>query len=529
MKNLLRLLVALFIILGSSISTGSAAPTAATITVNTTADEFAAGGNCSLREAIISVNIADYTTYGCTLSGSGEVTIIVPFSEYYLTRTGTEALVGEYGDLDILANMTISGEDRYATVVDGSNLDRVFDVLAGHTASVAINNLTVRNGNSGSSAGGGIRSNANLTLSQVNVVNNQSGDYGGGIFHKHGFAPVSPPMENTSLSDAPEAILTGGVMTIDNCLIIGNTATNGGGGIANMEDSRMIIQDSEITINHAGTDGGGIYNSSLQPFRIYRTSVISNFADLGSGGGLFSGVTGGDDVEITDSVFFSNTASIGGGGIYHIYEDGFMKLSRSTLDNNFATYGAGLLSAQGLTQVENVTFHANAAYGSPNQGGAIYIHSGTVEIVHSTIAENHASEGAGIYTAGTGTIKSTIIANNTNLSNGSLINCLGLLTSLGFNLSDGSSCSLGVGELFNTDPRLGPFAVHHISLPEIQTYSLLLGSPAIDAADPASTVLVDGRNLPRPVDGDRDGSSVNDIGAYEVQPTFFLPITLKKA
>lgn len=182
MKNLPRLLVALLIILGSSVSTGSAAPTAATITVNTTTDEFAAGGNCSLREAIISVNNADYTTYGCTLSGSGEVTIIVPFGDYYLTRTGTETLIGEYGDLDILANMTISGEDRYATVVNGSGLDRVFDVLAGHTASVAINNLTVRNGNSGSSAGGGIRSNANLTLSQVNVVGNQSGDYGGAFF-----------------------------------------------------------------------------------------------------------------------------------------------------------------------------------------------------------------------------------------------------------------------------------------------------------------------------------------------------------
>jgi CSLREA domain-containing protein len=527
MKKLSRLLVAIFIILGTNISTGLAAPTAATITVNTTTDEFAAGGNCSLREAIVSVNNSDYTTYGCALSGSGEVTIFVPFGDYFLTRTGTEAMIGEYGDLDILTNMTLSGEDRYATVVNGSGLDRVFDVLAGHTAIVAINNLTIRNGNSGSSAGGGIRNNANLTLSSVNVVSNQSGDYGGGIFHKHGFAPASPPLDSPWLSNAPEAILTGAVMTIDNCIIIGNTATGRGGGIANMEESGMIIQDSEITINHAGTDGGGIYNSSMQPFRIYRSSVISNNADSGSGAGLFSGITGGDDVEITDSLFISNTALNAGGGIFHIGDDGIMKISRSTVEHNYAHWGAGLVSVEGLTQVENVTFHGNTTYASPNQGGAIYIHSGTVEIVHSTIAENHADLGAGIYNAGNGTIKSTIIANNTNPSGGSLINCLGSLVSLGFNLSDGSSCSLGVGELFNTDPGLGPYAVHHFSIPDLQTYSLLLGSPAIDAADPVSTVLVDGRNLPRPVDGDRDGSIVNDIGAYEVQPTFFLPIILK--
>ncbi len=428
MKILSRLLVALLFAIVPFIQTGSAAPQSATIDVNTTVDEFSAGGNCSLREAIISVNTSTYT-YGCTLSGSGDVTINVPAGVFTLTRTGTEVLiVGEYGDLDILANMTINGYGIYDTFIDGNGSDRVFDVQGGHATSVTINTLTIRHGNSGDSAGGGIRNNANLTLNGVTVEDNHSGDYGGGIFHKHGFPPASPPLEGTLHPDAPDAILTGAVLTLTYCDIVGNTATKRGGGIANMEESEFLIQDSVVYNNTAGTDGGGIYNSSIKPLRVIRSRVTHNTAETGSGGGIYSGVSGGDDVQIMNSTFASNSAAVSGGGIYHLYEEGILELSRSTLEYNSASYGGGLLSAQGITTVENVTFSHNTAGGGSNQGGAIYIHSGSVEIVHATIAENTAESGAGIYSAGTGSIKSTIIANNRS-SGGSLVNCIGALTS----------------------------------------------------------------------------------------------------
>ncbi|MCB0829971.1 MAG: hypothetical protein KDB54_03995 [Solirubrobacterales bacterium] len=50
-------------------------------------------------------------------------------------------------------------------------------------------------------------------------------------------------------------------------------------------------------------------------------------------------------------------------------------------------------------------------------------------------------------------------------------------------------------------------------------FNLLPGSPSIDAGNPASTLTTDFAGDPRPRDGDGDGSSLPDQGAYEFQPT----------
>ena len=44
---------------------------------------------------------------------------------------------------------------------------------------------------------------------------------------------------------------------------------------------------------------------------------------------------------------------------------------------------------------------------------------------------------------------------------------------------------------------------------------LTASSPAIDAGDPAACPVRDIRGVPRPIDGDGDGSAICDMGAYE--------------
>jgi CSLREA domain-containing protein len=90
---------------------------AATITVNTTADQFNANGDCSLHEALEAAN-TDHAVDGCP-AGRGADTIVVPAGAYALT-SGNE--------LDIASNVSISGAGASAAFSPSS---------AGHPRSAA--------------------------------------------------------------------------------------------------------------------------------------------------------------------------------------------------------------------------------------------------------------------------------------------------------------------------------------------------------------------------------------------------------
>jgi hypothetical protein len=62
------------------------------------------------------------------------------------------------------------------------------------------------------------------------------------------------------------------------------------------------------------------------------------------------------------------------------------------------------------------------------------------------------------------------------------------------------------------DPRLGPLANNG---GPTRTHALLAGSPAIDASDNSAAPATDQRGVARSRDGDDDGTSVVDIGAFE--------------
>src|SRR5881227_1886912 len=116
---------------------------AATITVNTTADELLGDGNCSLREALEAAN-TDTAIDGC-VKGSGADIVVVPAGSYDFSAAlaGSEDN-GLQGDLDIKTPMTILGAGAAATTVDAESLDRVFDVVL--NVPVTIAGMTIRGG-----------------------------------------------------------------------------------------------------------------------------------------------------------------------------------------------------------------------------------------------------------------------------------------------------------------------------------------------------------------------------------------------
>ena len=102
-----------------------------TFKVNTTLDTVAlslktgkdASGHISLRSAIMAADAKPNAD-----------TIIVPAGTFKLTLGGAGEDHDAAGDLDITGNLSIKGKGA-STIVDGNNLDRVFDVLGGKSRS----------------------------------------------------------------------------------------------------------------------------------------------------------------------------------------------------------------------------------------------------------------------------------------------------------------------------------------------------------------------------------------------------------
>ncbi|MGH8247018.1 MAG: hypothetical protein ACREUU_11385, partial [Gammaproteobacteria bacterium] len=108
-----------------------------------------------LREAIIAAN-----------NNPGPDTVTLSALIYTLTITMTGENFAATGDLDIIGELTLAGA---GAVIDGGDLDRVFDITSG--ASAQLSNVTIQNGKGGN--GGGIENDSEtLTLNNSIVSNN---------------------------------------------------------------------------------------------------------------------------------------------------------------------------------------------------------------------------------------------------------------------------------------------------------------------------------------------------------------------
>ena len=530
-----------------------------TFTVNTTADQndtTAVAGQLSLREAIIQAN-----------ASPGPNTIIIPAGTYYLTIAGSGETAGQTGDLNVTGNVSIQGAGSAATIIDGSGLDRVFDILGSgaNVPVVSISGVTIQNGRApesttyGLNNGGGIEvSDASLTVNLCVIQDNTTGNggyagNGGGIDVQNGTLSItnSTITGNTTGTGTTLGGSGGGVagenstVTIEQCLISNNTtgggSTNGGsnvsagrGGGVYSENGNLSVSNSTITENTSGNstslgEGGGIYNYAGSTLSLDNSTVAGNTASL-NGGGVMN--DNGTTDHITNCTIANNTAQGDGGGFYGgggiVNTSGTIKLiSGTTISGNTATSaagpgygGGGIYTDTHIGTIINSTIEGNTTNGD---GGGIVNNGNIDQILNTTIADNSALSGGGLYhtkfanvTTVIGQMTNTIIAGNkAYLVNGGndLVASSGAITSATYDLVQnptGNTLANGINNnIVGLDPELGPLTNNG---GPTETMALLPGSPAINAGSTANAPGTDQRGLPRPAAGG------TDIGRlYQVQ------------
>jgi CSLREA domain-containing protein len=272
--------------------------------------------------------------------------------------------------------------------------------------------------------------------------------------------------------------------------------------------SGVTIRNGNPGAAHGGAilsagEGGNVVTLNLS------NVIITGNTAVELGGGIASS----DVLSLTDVTVSNNVcAEIGcfGGGLYNA---GPTTLNRVTVSGNSATAGGGGIGADFDLTLTNVTLSGNSA----NLGAAIEQKTGLATLTNVTIKGNTASAGGGAFlNLSDATFQYSIFAH---VPAGEA--CMNLGTSFvstGHNIDVGTGCGLtGTGDLSNTDPLLGPLQNNG---GPTQTHALLAGSPAIDAGgNDCPPPLTDQRGTSRPLDGNHDGVSRCDIGAYELNPS----------
>jgi CSLREA domain-containing protein len=235
----IRLLMAVAVLTG--VLALAAPANAATITVNTFADELNTDGDCSLREALASANADGGPANDACINGSGADIIVLPAGTYLKTTTDP---------LNVTSPVTI--DPTGVVVIDGAGTSFLF--IVDSSGSLTATDLTIRRGTNGgvlnqgttvldrvlleantAGVGGGVGNIGTLTARNVTFSGNEAGANGGGLYNE-------------------------GTATLNNVTFADNVAdsnadgTGDGGGIR-VDSGTVTIQNTLLGLNSDKSTG----------------------------------------------------------------------------------------------------------------------------------------------------------------------------------------------------------------------------------------------------------------------------------
>lgn len=305
--------------------------------------------------------------------------------------------------------------------------------------------------------------------------------------------------------------------------------------------------------------GDGPPNTYIDGFnadRVLHVTTVSmtvNIANLtvqfgntpSQGGGLMARGT----VNVSNSVFYGNTANTCCGGIFVLGDSDILNVIDSSFLFNTGdnSGGGGAIGSNGTVNVANSTFSNNQT----NENGGAMVTAGSTYLTNVTIVDNTADTdsdggegGALAALVNTITIKSSIIADNVDASAGAEYpDIFGQITSSGYNVVGSvgllNFTTNGVGDYYGdpngtTTPGAGATESASPIDPALSFstgwppyYRLQGGSPAVELIPPGSCTYISSGGNPLynagdPVTADQRGMArpqgANcDTGAYEAQ------------
>ena len=274
----------------------------------------------------------------------------------------------------------------------------------------------------------------------------------------------------------------------------------------------IVISGLRLTGGNTTGSGGAIRVVNAANVTIERIAMYANTADLG--GGAVS-VTGG--VVTLDQVDLYNNGTAGEGSAIRNATD--LTISRSSVRGNLDLQPLGQREALagvggGTTRVFNSTF-------SGNNGDALDVTDGTLQVENATLADNDARGIAFQKVAGR-----TLFVRNTILSGNGDGGCSAAgagnatISTDGYNLSQSYGCAIESGASNQIDASAPLSALIVDPTRWSAFHQPLVGSAAIDSGHPLVGGLgcleSDQLDIARALDGDGNGQARCDIGAIEV-------------
>lgn len=357
------------------------------------------GGNSRIMEIEDSASVTLYSltlTNGYRTGGGGAVQLDTASCSLAASNcffSGNSA-VNDFGGAiyDNQGIMTLAGCRFSDNSASGGGGGAIYQ----NVGAVVLSGCTFSDDSATNGDGGAIETSSGTFAATNCVFLDNSSDLGGAIVNAADTATLDTCVFSNNVATYGVGAGGGGaienltVLTLNNCVLSGNTSVSGqggglgtGGGFATGETA--TLNDCIICSNSApGGSGGGVYNDAM--LVLSNCTVSANLATNGGSGG---GIMNLDVLNAADSTVSGNSADDGyGGGIVNGCE---MTLDNCTLAGNSANngFGGGLFTLSATNLLNNCTISSNSA-SDGGYGGGIYNVGSTLAMTNTVVAGNAA-------------------------------------------------------------------------------------------------------------------------------------------